>query len=232
VPAYYSDVPSFSNAPVISAPLQGGTGTPVEANKAPLTNPGEGVQPSSGDPQANPSESQGTANPGDARLRLRLPEDAVVFVNGRKTKTTGELRSYVSRDLLANRTYTYEVKAVVTRDGEQRVQTKVVDLTAGIDKLVGFDFDGSSELLTSLSLNVPEDAKVVLGGSETGASGSFRYFSTKALSQGQVWSGYAVVVSVVRDGKEVSQRQVIDLAAGESRQLDFDFDAPALVASK
>jgi uncharacterized protein (TIGR03000 family) len=203
----------------------------VDANKAPVMDqPANGGESQPANPQ-NPNSA--LPNPTDARLRLKLPSDAVVFVNGRQTKTPGELRSYVSRNLEAGRWYPYEIKAIVNRDGQELVQTKVVDLTAGMDKLVRFDFDGSGDVLTSLSLTVPEDAQVTLGGTPTEASGSFRYFSTKQLKDGQSWKDYEIKVTVVREGKEVSRREVIQLAAGESRQIAFDFaDAPALMASK
>lgn len=203
----------------------------VDANKAPVIDPpADGGESQPANPQ-NPNNAM--PNPTDARLRLKLPSDAIVFVNGRQTKTPGELRSYVSRNLETGKWYPYEIKAIVNRDGQELVQTKVVDLTAGMDKLVHIEFDGASEVLTSLSLTVPDDAKVTLGGTPTEASGSFRYFSTKQLKGGQTWKDYEIVVTVVREGKEVSRREVIQLAAGESRQIAINFeDTPALMASK
>ncbi len=208
---------------------------PNESNKPPVASPpANTVNPQpSGNPMNPIPENKDTSKPGDARLRIHLPADALVFVNGKRTKTTGTTRSYLSRNLAVDQMYPYEVKAVVVREGKELVQTKVVDMTAGFDKSVEFSFNEDSEVLTSLSLSVPADAKVVLGGSETSTNGSFRYFSTKTLAKGQSWSNYDVVVSVVRDGKDVTRRQVITLAAGDSQQLNFDFgDATTLVAAK
>ena len=223
-----NEVPGAQN--VITSPP-----APIETNKPPVANPpANSLDPT---PSANPTnpipENKDTSNPGDARLRIHLPADAIVFVNGKQTKTAGTTRSYLSRNLAVDQMYPYEVKAVVVRDGKELVQTKVVDMTAGLDKSVEFSFNEDSEVLTSLSLSVPADAKVVLGGSETSTNGSFRYFSTKTLAKGQSWSNYVVVVSVVRDGKEVTRHQVITLAAGDSQQLTFEFgDAVSLVAAK
>jgi uncharacterized protein (TIGR03000 family) len=201
--------------------------TPIETEKVPMTNP---AQPANPQDKLNDT-SAGAAN-GDARLRIHLPADAVVLVNGKPTKTTGTIRSYVSRRLAKDRSYPFEIKASVVREGKELVQTKVVDLTAGVDKSVDFAFDGPTDTVTSLSLSVPEDAKVSLAGSETTTTGSFRYFSTKGLAQGSEWKDYEVVVTVVRDGRELSRREVVSLAAGESRHLTFDFEDVTLASSK
>lgn len=205
----------------------------IDANKAPVNEPS--VNPLT--PPANQSQPSGdnkdTSTSGDARLQVQLPADAIVYVNGKRTRTEGALRSYVSRHLDVGRQYPYEVKAVVVRNGQELTQTKVVDLSAGLDKSIAFDFDADAELLTSLSISVPEDAKIVLDGTPTSTAGSFRYFSTKALAPGQVWSKYEVSATVVRDGKEITRRKVIRLSAGDSQQLAFDFDNDeTMVAAK
>ena len=51
-------------------------------------------------------------------------------------------------------------------------------------------FDEKKDLLTSVTLFVPEDAKVTLGGMETNASGTMRYFSTTTLEEGKAWEDY------------------------------------------
>jgi hypothetical protein len=52
------------------------------------------------------------------------------------------------------------------------------------------------------------------------------------LAQGQSWSNYEVAVTVVRDGKEIVRRQVINLNAGDAQKLTFDFDTETMVAAK
>ena len=167
-----------------------------------------------------------------AILNLRLPAEAVVYVNGKQTRTPGEFRSYVSRNLEPGKRYTYEVRAEVNQGGTKVARTKVVHLTAGSHKTVDIEFDESRQVVTSVTLMVPDDAKVSLAGAETSANGSMRYFSTTALKEGEKWEDYKVAVTVNRDGKDVTQERVVRLTAGESLNLEFDFDADAKLASR
>jgi len=120
----------------------------------------------------------------------------------------------------------------VDRYGKKLSRTKVVQLTAGASKTFDMDFQQDSEVVTSVTLFVPEDATVELGGVETNAQGSMRYFSTKQLKDGQSWSGYQVTVTVERDGKQVKRERVIDVNAGDSVNLRFDFDADEQIAAR
>lgn len=167
----------------------------------------------------------------DATLNVKLPEDAKVFVNGRLTTTPGQNRRYVSRNLPVGQTFTYEVKAVVERDGKEVAQTKVIDLFAGADKNVNFDFD-SQDLITSLTLEVPENARVTMSGHDTQLEGSIRYFSTKELKEGQKWEDYEIKVTVEKDGKPTTMTRKVNLVAGESKLVSFTADEEVKVASR
>ncbi len=160
-----------------------------------------------------------------AVLKLVVPRDAVVFINDKRTTTEGETRSYVSRNLKADSEYHYNVKAVVTRDGKEVVRTQLVAIATGESKTVAMDFDSAPT--TSLALNVPADATVKLCGKETSTSGVTRHYVTSKLDEGMTWKNYTVEVSVVRDGKVVTQERTMNLLAGETYSLDFDFDAAA-----
>lgn len=170
---------------------------------------------------------------GEAHLEVSLPEDAKVYVNDKPTSTPGDVRRYISRNLKPGTTYTYEVRAEVEREGELYQQTQVVELEAGLEKSIAFDFSASEIPVTTLTLNVPEDANVLLGGAATKARGTVREYSTSQLKSGQVWQDYTIVVQVERDGKTITQEKAIDLQGGVSQELDFDFDVvdPARLAS-
>jgi uncharacterized protein (TIGR03000 family) len=71
---------------------------------------------------------------------------------------------------------------------------------------------------------VPQGAKVFLGDNPTHSTGSVRRFATR-LKPGQRYSDYKVRVEAQVDGKLQSREQVISLAAGEKRDLNFDFSA-------
>jgi uncharacterized protein (TIGR03000 family) len=66
-----------------------------------------------------------------ALLAVNVPADAEVFVNGYRTSSTGEHRRFVSRGLSADRARSYEVRAVLRRNGRPLVETKVVHLQGG-----------------------------------------------------------------------------------------------------
>jgi uncharacterized protein (TIGR03000 family) len=106
----------------------------------------------------------------------------------------------------------------------------MVDLSGGVQRDVRFDFDSAEQVLTSLSITVPSDAQVTLGGSATRAAGPFRYYSTKALQPGQTWEDYEIQVTLERDGQTLTQSKVVDLTAGASLELSFDFEAAAVAA--
>lgn len=160
---------------------------------------------------------------GDAILAVSVPEDAKIYVNDKLTKTPGTSRQFVSRNLQDGETYTYEVRAEVVREGQVVAQTKVIDLTAGIEKAIAFDFSSAAPVVTTVTLNVPEDAVVKLGGVETEMSGAKRVFSTTQLPVGKSWEDYQVVVEVERNGKVLQDVRVLDIAAGETKELSFDF---------
>ena len=100
------------------------------------------------------------------------------------------------------------------------------------NKTFEMDFAETEAPITSVTLFVPDDAKVSLGGVETRADGPMRYFSTSRLKDGESWSSYQVVVTVERDGKLVRREKTIDVNAGDSVNLRFDFEGDSQVASR
>ena len=161
-----------------------------------------------------------TAKP--AVLSVALPAEAEVYINGRLTKTEGSVRNYVARKLKAGKEVGYQVKAVVNRDGKRLVRTQMVRMKPGITRTVEFDFD--RPVTTVLALKVPVDAKVRLCGAETSATGERRFFETSKLKDGQSWEDYEIEVVVNRDGKEVVARKSLELCAGDSQSIVFDFE--------
>ncbi|QEG24168.1 TIGR03000 domain-containing protein [Mariniblastus fucicola] len=160
---------------------------------------------------------------GKAILSLDVPKDAKVFINDKLTRTSGTTRSYVSRNLIRGKEYRYRVKVVSEVDGKDVVKSRVVTMRGGEQNEVAFNFD---PIVTRVVLSVPEDAKVIIDGKETSTAGAFRSFATQRLKSGK-WDDYSVEVSVVRDGKTLTRKEKFDLAAGEFRFFEFDFDQSA-----
>ena len=168
----------------------------------------------------------------DGLLAVSVPQDAKVFVNGQVTTSTGETRQYVSRDLNSGFNYTYEVRAEVVRDGRTVEQVKKIDMRAGQTANLAFDFGGSDAVETSLTVHVPADAKVILAGNTTKASGETRVFRTTGLNGGKTWDGYIVRVELERGGRTVTKEETISIKPGQSQELRFDFDGDKIASAR
>ena len=127
--------------------------------------------------------------------------------------------------------YTYEVRAEIERNGKLVEETKMVSLTAGRTARVAFALEPSEVApSTTLTLNVPADAKVFLAGSETTSSGEVREFTTSKLAAGQAWENYTIRVTFEQDGQTISREKSITLTAGDSQVVTFESEGQ-LVAS-
>jgi len=176
--------------------------------------PAQPAAPAAGAPMTSIRRTEGL-------LTVSVPADAKIFVNGQATSSTGEVRQYVSRDLASGMSYAYEVRAEVVRDGQTLEQVKTIDLRAGATNALAFDFEATKTVETSLTVRVPAEAKVYLAGNATTAGGEVRVFKTTGLSNGKGWNGYKVRVEMERDGKLVTEEKIIDLSAGETKEISF-----------
>src|SRR5262249_27822524 len=77
-----------------------------------------------------------------------------------------------------------------------------------------------------LSVNVPEDAKIYVNGQATTSTGESRQYVSPDLASGFNYD-YEVRAEVVRDGRTVEQVKKIDVRAGETANLAFDFNGSA-----
>ena len=73
-------------------------------------------------------------------------------------------------------------------------------------------------------MNVPDDAKIFVNGQPTTSTGSLRQYVSRSLKNGFNYS-YEVRAEIVRDGKPVEQVKTINVRAGETATLAFDFPA-------
>lgn len=177
-------------------------------------------------------EKQTSLGSNNAFLAVNVPSGARVTVNGLPTRSTGETRRYVSRNLSPGFNYTYEVTATATLNGRLVSQTKTVQLKAGDEAAVNFDLQASPQVETALTLHVPADAQVSLAGTPTQGKGSVRTFRTNRLEGGETWSDYVVRVTVVRDGEEMTKEETITLTAGDQKELTFHFDVDKIAAAR
>jgi uncharacterized protein (TIGR03000 family) len=76
------------------------------------------------------------ADKSPANLKVTLPADATLEVDGIKTKQTGAVRLFVSPDLEKGRKFSYQLKAIYTHNGKQVVVERTVNVEAGIETVV------------------------------------------------------------------------------------------------
>jgi len=218
------EVRQLPDAPMPEAPMPGLPMNPPMApdEAAPAPAPGDALPPPA---------SGASYRAGKAMILVNVPADAKVFVNGLATTSQGEQRSFVSRGLSSGYRYTYEVRVQAKRDGQVVEQVKTVQLRAGENADLAFDLPkGAME--TSLTVHVPANAKVFLGGNETTATGTVRTFSTSSLPAGQEWANYKVRVEFERNGEVVSREEMVSLKAGDDRTLRFDLDAEKIADAR
>ena len=71
-----------------------------------------------------------------ATLRVRLPADAKLLVDGQETKQTGSLRRFYSPPLEPGKNYHYNFEWTYSKNGDTVKRTKKVSVRAGDDKEV------------------------------------------------------------------------------------------------
>ena len=70
---------------------------------------------------------------------MLVPEDAVVYVNGYRTKQTGAVRSFAAKSLEYGETYSFEIRVVAVRDGQVFEDVQHATLTAGQETALAFN---------------------------------------------------------------------------------------------
>lgn len=73
-----------------------------------------------------------------ARVRVRVPANATVWFEGDQTRQTGPERDFVSPPLSPGQTYTYDIRARWTDNGQPVEQTRTIRVRAGETSTVDF----------------------------------------------------------------------------------------------
>ena len=169
-------------------------------------------------------------------LNVNVPETAKVYINNKETTSTGARRQYVSRNVRDGNARTLVVRAEIIRNGEPIAETKTIRLRRGQSASLAFEFAPTAESVesvsTTLTLTVPSDATVYLVGKETPQTGERREFRTTRLRPGEEWEDYNIRATVNRDGRLQSREKTITLAAGETREINFDFSSVAELVAR
>ncbi len=161
-------------------------------------------------------------------LELSVPADAVVTINGHRTQSRGASRQFIARQLSPVREYTFEIQAVIQRDGRELVHSTLVTSRTGQHQNVSMAevaFRYAPQP-TTLVVHVPADARLILAGAPAKQVGETRVFTTTALGEGQKWDGYHVVAEVERDGQILREEATLALIGGADHELTFQFAPP------
>ena len=67
-----------------------------------------------------------------AHIWLRVPQSAELWINGVKTKQTGELRHFFSPPLTAGKKYSYQMRLRWMKDGKPVEETQSIPVQAGL----------------------------------------------------------------------------------------------------
>jgi uncharacterized protein (TIGR03000 family) len=170
-----------------------------------------------------PSQSAESMSVGSSEIQLmvEVPTNAKVFVNGNATTSQGSMRRFVSRDLSNNETYRFEVQAIYNVDGKEVNQTKTVIAKSGSSEKVIFEGAQSDDPVeTTLTLNVPADATVVLANNPTKSDGTTRVYRTGQLKTGEAWEDYKIAVT--HNG--ITKEKTIRLIGGDKLEMSFNFE--------
>jgi uncharacterized protein (TIGR03000 family) len=166
-----------------------------------------------------------------AMLTVAVPGGAKVTVNGHPTASDGAVRQFMSRGLKEGYVYTYVVVATFDVGGKEKTESKSVKLRPGDNERVEFTAPVEpkvEDVVTVVKLHVPSEAQVTLAGNTTSGRGVVRTFRTKQLKAGQQWAGYTIRVTAVVNGQSHSKERTIDVAAGSTNELTFDFNSNAV----
>ena len=88
--------------------------------------------------------------PAETSLTVRLPADAKLYLAGRETRATGEVRQFTTTNLgNGGRWTSYKVRATLDRDGQTLTREETVTIEAGKQQELTLSFDEPAEQLAS-----------------------------------------------------------------------------------
>ncbi|MDO5309955.1 MAG: TIGR03000 domain-containing protein [Planctomycetia bacterium] len=97
-----------------------------------------GLPPANNDaPETVPTPAPSPESAG--LIKMLVPEDAIVYVNGYRTKQKGALRSFAAKNLEYGQTYSFEIRVVEFRNGQRYEDVQTTTLTAGESTALAFN---------------------------------------------------------------------------------------------
>jgi uncharacterized protein (TIGR03000 family) len=75
----------------------------------------------------------------------------------------------------------------------------------------------------ALTVSVPAEAKIMVNGRETKATGTLRRYVSRGLQAGYNYT-YEIKAELVRDGETLTETKSVTVGAGETADVDFAFE--------
>ena len=91
-----------------------------------------------------PAKKKMTSGDAPAIIRVSLPADATLTVDGTRTTSTSAQRVFVSPPLAENQEFVYTLRAEVVREGRSLAETQRVTVRGGQETNVPFRFSSSA----------------------------------------------------------------------------------------
>jgi uncharacterized protein (TIGR03000 family) len=121
-------LPFPGGAPV---PYPGGTTYFGPGMTNPIPPPGLTPAPGTPAPEVTPAPKADKNEQTRAKVRIEIPADAKLYVDGVLMKTGSALRMFRTPELTPDQTYSYELKAVLVRDGQTFTDSQQIHVRPG-----------------------------------------------------------------------------------------------------
>jgi uncharacterized protein (TIGR03000 family) len=175
------------------------------------------------------SAAKPEANEKQATVTVQTPEGAKLTVDGKEIELTSTSQTFVTPELDPKRTYFYEMKATIKKDGKELSINKRVAVKAGEKVTVDLsdlkrwkgpkpdDDEENGEVKVSL----PAEAKLFVNGTLCPLDSDERTIETPALKKGKVYH-YTLKAELKLADRTVIQTKRVSLQAGKVTKVAFE----------
>lgn len=145
---YYMGAPSgdrsgyYGERPLPMPREQGQQGTESDRNRRDQTTPPRPGTRSGTEEEAKPQSDQ-ARGPAAATIVVSLPADAKLLIEDQATRSTSDLRTFLSPALEPGKEFEYTLKAELSRGGQAQTTTTKVTIRAGEESFVRLEFPGA-----------------------------------------------------------------------------------------
>ncbi len=165
-----------------------------------------------------PTPQSQAASSSQATVVITAPLDAALLANGQSIEHTKAEQVFTTPDLDPAKTYVYDFRVEVVRDGKTVTRNQRVTVEAGKQSRADFSELSRDDAPAHVTVKAPTDARVTVDDVEVPATA--RTFNTPALEAGRTYY-YTVAAEMTRGGKAVSDSSRVLLEAGKDVSVEF-----------